>query len=298
MSKKKNPNAKRILIIGGSGFIGKNSIIKFTEYHLGDMLNMDKQESVLGIKTIYVELKYPILSEIRRFSPEYIIYLASLNEYECKDLKEAYKVNVEGLEKVLEELIDYDGLKKFIYVSDYKLYLPPIPFKEDNKIHTSNNYLKTKYAAERVCFKYINQFGMPIIIFRSSHIYGPYDKNPTDDITSFIESAYKYNSIHVYNNNVYDYLYITDFIKALIMSFDTLYTGILNIGTGQCYESVSIAKYISAKLQVKYVVDNNTVYNVYLNDISLAKDVLGVSTFTNINLGIDHLIEYYKYLKK
>jgi dTDP-D-glucose 4,6-dehydratase len=50
----KSENEKKILIIGGSGFIGRNSIIKFTEYHLGKILNLDKEPSILGVKTIYI----------------------------------------------------------------------------------------------------------------------------------------------------------------------------------------------------------------------------------------------------
>ncbi len=112
----KSENEKKILIIGGSGFIGRNSIIKFTEYHLGKILNLDKEPSILGVKTIYMNLMYPILSSIRRFAPDYIIYLASLNEHESENFNIAYKINVTGLESVLEELIDYEGLKKFIYI--------------------------------------------------------------------------------------------------------------------------------------------------------------------------------------
>jgi nucleoside-diphosphate-sugar epimerase len=290
----KNRNEKKILIVGGSGFIGRNSIIKFTEYHIGKMINMDKEISGLGIKTIYIDLKFPILSEIRKFAPDYIIYLASLNETESDDFDLAYKINVTGLEYILQELIDYENLKKFIYVSDYKLYTDPLPFTEHSDIQTNNNYLKTKYEAEKVCTKYINQFGFPIIIFRASSIYGPYDRKNSDIISSYIKSAYTNKYIEILNNNIYDYLYITDFIRAIILSFDTLYTGVINIGSGQGFENINIARYIAFKLNISYAVKNNTVYEIHVNDITNIKNVLSWSPEISISKGIDKTMTYFK----
>ena len=294
LNSSKNRNEKKILLIGGSGFIGRNSIIKFTEYHIGKMINMDKEISGLGVNTIYIDLKFPILSEIRRFAPDYIIYLASLNENECDDLDLAYKINVHGLESVFQELIGYENLKKFIYISDYKLYTDPLPFNEKSDIQINNNYLKTKYEAEKICYKYINQFGFPIIIFRASNIYGPYDRKNSDIISTYIKSAYTKKYIEILNNNIYDYLYITDFIRAIIFSFGTLYTGILNIGSGQGFENINIARYIAFKLNISYVVKNNTVYEIHVNDITNIKNILSWAPEISIAKGIDKTMTYFK----
>lgn len=293
----KSENEKKILIIGGAGFIGRNSIIKFTEYHLGKVLNLDKEQSILGVKTIYMNLMYPVLSSIRRFAPDYIIYLASLNESESKDFDIAYKINVAGLESVLEELIDYEGLKKFIYISDYKLYTGELPFREDSKMNLDSNYLRTKYEAEKTCYKYINEYGFPIIIFRASNLYGPYDRKNPDIIYSYIQSAYRNKLIEVRENNIYDYLYITDFIRAMILSFDTLYTGAINIGSGRGVESINVAKYIAEKLKVEIKIESNICKEQYINNIESIKNVLSWKPAISINSGIDKTITYFKSLK-
>ncbi len=290
----KSKDQKRILIIGGSGFIGKNSIIKFTEFNIGNMLNLDKDFSLLGVKTIYMDLRSPIFTEIRRFMPEYIIYLASLNDYECDDLNIATRINVDALERIYQELIGYETLKKFIYISDYKLYSSTPPFKENDSIKKNNNYLITKSLAEEICLKYIKEYSIPSIIFRASNIYGPLDQKKNDIISNMIKQALRTDNIIIENNNIYDYLYISDFIKALIKSLDCEFCGIINIGSGKATETINIAKYISSALNTKIEIKNNTIYEFYLNDITKVQNILNWNPRIELSVGIDNTIKYLK----
>ncbi len=284
---------RKILLVGGSGFIGTNIITKFTEYKVGDILNLDKKNASLGIKTKYVDLQEPIFSEIQRFNPDNIIYLASLSENSCDDIKKARTINVNGLSSLLQELVEYTGLKSFIYLSDYRLYKDNVPFTEASNILPSNNYLQTKLEAEQLLLKHQEEYGLPVLILRVSSLYGPFfNLNYYNFLTSTLLQAVKNQTIEVLDNNIYDYLYISDLVSSIIASFETNYTGVLNIGSGIGYSNIDIAKYIADQLKIDLNIKNNITDNVYINNILFAKNILGWQPNVDIEKGIKETIKH------
>ena len=284
---------RKVLIIGGSGFVGTNIITKFTEYKVGEILNLDKKNASLGIKTKYLELQEPIFSEVHRFSPDNIIYLASLSENSCDDIKKARSINVDGLSSLLQELVEYTGLKSFIYLSDYGLYKDNVPFIESSNVLPSNNYLQTKLEAEQLLFKHQQEYGLPVLVLRVSSLYGPFfNLNYYNFLTNTLLQAVKNHTIEVSNNNIYDYLYVSDLVSSIIASFETDYTGVLNIGSGIGYSNIDIAKYIADQLKIEIKIKNNITDNVYINNITFAKNILGWQPNVNIEKGIKETIKH------
>ncbi len=284
---------RKVLIIGGSGFVGTNIITKFTEYKVGEILNLDKKNASLGIKTKYLELQEPIFSEVHRFNPDNIIYLASLSENSCDDIKKARSINVDGLSSLLQELVEYTGLKSFIYLSDYGLYKDNVPFIESSNVLPSNNYLQTKLEAEQLLFKHQQEYGLPVLVLRVSSLYGPFfNLNYYNFLTNTLLQAVKNHTIEVSNNNIYDYLYVSDLVSSIIASFETDYTGVLNIGSGIGYSNIDIAKYIADQLKIEIKIKNNITDNVYINNITFAKNILGWQPNVNIEKGIKETIKH------
>ena len=284
---------RKILLVGGSGFIGTNIITKFTEYKVGDILNLDKFNAPLGIKTKYIDLEEPMFNEVHRFNPDNIIYLGSLSENSCDDINKARLINVNGLSSLLQELIEYTNLKSFIYLSDYKLYKDNVPFTERSNILPSNNYLQTKFEAEQLLLKHQQEYGLPVLILRISSLYGPFfNLNYYNFLTSTLLQAVKNHTIEVSNNNIYDYLYISDLVSSIIASFENDYTGVLNIGSGIGYSNIDIAKYIANELKIELKINNNITDNVYINNITFAKNILGWQPNVNIEKGIKETIKH------
>lgn len=290
---------KKILLIGGSGFIGSNIIIKFLEYKLGKILNLDSSISQNLVKTEYVDIIIPGITKIRSFEPDYVIHLASLPEQgTIQNPNFGHKVNIGGLSNTLEELIDYSKLKKFIYLSDYKIYQDTPPFKENSNTFPSNEYLRQKIEAEKIIKKYADEYGIPYLILRVSNIYGEYARDNNSFIEEAITSAIQKKEIIIKDNSIYDYLYISDLIKAIILSFENAFNGTLNIGSGIGYSRENLARYIKELLGQDIKIENipGTENNqrVYINDIIQAKNILSWDPKTTIQNGIRETIKYFK----
>ena len=284
---------KRILLIGGSGFIGVNLIVKFIEYKIGKILNIDKNPSPLGIKTEYVDLKMPLYPNIRNFKPQYIIYLANIQSEDISLSQYSRDINVKGLEVLYQDLIDYTELKKFIYLSDYKVYSDNIPFTEKSEVKKRGIYLATKLEAEEISMKYLESYFIPIIILRLSDIYGLYSKTQTSFLSKSIKSAIQKNEIYIEDNNIYDYLYTSDLVQAIILTLDTTYTGILNIGSGRGYSNIDIVSIINEFIPSK-IKTGSFQQQSFINNITLAKNLLSWEPHTNIKTGIKNTIDYFK----
>jgi len=87
--------------------------------------------------------------------------------------------NVVGTHKLLEFCkTKAPGLKRFIHVSTDEVYGStsdnlPTGCVESCKLEPTNPYAATKAAAELLCFSYWKSFNFPVLITRSSNVYGP-----------------------------------------------------------------------------------------------------------------------------
>ncbi|MCL4393146.1 NAD(P)-dependent oxidoreductase [Patescibacteria group bacterium] len=284
---------KRILLIGGSGFIGVNIIIKFIEYKIGKILNIDKKPSPLGIKTEYIDLKMPLYPNIRNFKPQYIIYLANVYDDDISTANYTREINVKSLEKLYQDLIDYTEIKKFIYLSDYKVYFDNIPFTEKSEVKKRGVYLSTKLEAEEISLQYLESYFLPIVILRLSDIYGLYSENQHNFLSRSIQSAVQKKEIYIENNNIYDYLYTSDLVQSLILLLDSPYTGILNIGSGKGYSNIDIVSIINEFIP-SAIKTGNFQQQSFINNVTLAKNLLSWNPHTNIKTGIKNTIDYFK----
>ena len=150
--KKLNILKSKILILGGSGLLGKNLIKKFRNKGINNIFSMSKKSSEFKVDlTKYQDAK----KAISKINPEIIINaagLTSLNECE-KNPKKCFQINTQIVKNILK--IKSQQNFKFIQISTDQVYGPNknILNKENSKIKIVNNYAKSKYIAEKLCLK-------------------------------------------------------------------------------------------------------------------------------------------------
>lgn len=162
----------RILVTGGTGFIGR---------HLIESLNKEEHEiTIYAIDPIQIENVNIIIGDIRdetnlketfeKVRPELVFHLAAIVSYSApKELM--YSVNVEGTKNVVDKCLKYES--KMVFTSSVSVIgrFEGIA-NEDTPCKPFTTYGKTKLEAEKIVVKAYQENGLPISIIRPAPAYG------------------------------------------------------------------------------------------------------------------------------
>lgn len=173
---------EKILITGGSGFIGTNLINYLLNNKQYIILSIDiKQPKVESHRSIWKQVDICnsdlVKKTIQEFQPDYAIHLAARTDLRGKDLKE-YDANMGGVSNILNALEQISNLKRVIFASSMYVCEPgymPKDF-EDYAPHTL--YGESKVETEkRIKEKNPNYIWS---IVRPTSIWGPWFGEPYD----------------------------------------------------------------------------------------------------------------------
>jgi nucleoside-diphosphate-sugar epimerase len=197
---------KKIVIIGGAGFIGHNLAIKLKENNFEvsiiDGLEVNNLTSIIGN---YDNLPYPLLSKkiidsrldllsekkiplyvqdardyhslsaiIGNIKPEIIIHLAAVS-HALRSNKNPFNTFDHSL-RTLENALDASrsSTKHFIFLSSSMVYgnFKTSEATEESICEPIGIYGALKYAAEKIIIAYNQVFNLPYTILRPSALYG------------------------------------------------------------------------------------------------------------------------------
>lgn len=171
----------KILITGGSGFIGTNLIEKLlTENY--EILNLDAQTPKIKSHEAYwkkvdIRDREALRKSVIAFSPELVLHLAARTDLNGKSLED-YSANTDGVTNLLDALEELPNLKKVVFTSSMYVTEPgyvPADF-DDYAPHTI--YGESKVLTEKI-IKERNP-GYTWSIIRPTSIWGPYFGEPYD----------------------------------------------------------------------------------------------------------------------
>ena len=163
----------KILIIGGSGFVG-SFLIDAIDYE-DEVVNFDKKISQLHSNiTIIGNIIDKASIDLVMKDVKLVILLAAEHKDNVKPVKLYYDVNVKGTQNVLESMSDFN-VKNIIFTSSVAVYGINKNFpNEESKLDPFNHYGKSKFQAEELIkdwtVKDPNRSG---IIIRPTVIFGP-----------------------------------------------------------------------------------------------------------------------------
>lgn len=172
----------KILITGGSGFIGTNIIEYLLQQGYSGLLNIDVVKPKLAKHNAYwrkIDLcdKTSLVDAILSFSPEYVIHLGARTDLRGKELGD-YKANMQGVSNLLDVLDKCPSVKKAIFASSMYVCEPgyiPKNF-EDYAPHTL--YGESKVETEKRIKSRNPKYTWSII--RPTSIWGPWFGEPYD----------------------------------------------------------------------------------------------------------------------
>lgn len=180
----------KILITGGSGFIGTNIIDRLVVDEPDCMLlNIDKLKPRNTLHQAYWRevdiLDYNLLKEtIEKFNPVIIIHLAAVTDLNGKDLK-YYDANITGTENVIRIAAELPLLKKVIYTSSMYVCKPGFIPKDYDTYLPHTVYGESKVKTEQLV-KSIRNPSYSWTIIRPTSIWGAWFKEPYIDFFNIV----------------------------------------------------------------------------------------------------------------
>jgi nucleoside-diphosphate-sugar epimerase len=171
----------KILITGGSGFIGTNILSFLLDNEITNILNLDISEPVdrdhkSFWKKIDINSYNDLLCEVNRFQPTCIINLAADTGVDLKSLDD-FNTNINGVKNILQVSQLTDSIQHVLFFSTLLVckigYYP----KHDQDYNPSTPYGESKVIGETI----IRNFQSPNFtwtMLRPISIWGPWCNEP------------------------------------------------------------------------------------------------------------------------
>jgi len=181
---------------------------------------------------------------------EAVVHLAAESHVDRSILDAAafVRTNVLGTQTLLDAARQA-GVRRFVHVSTDEVYGAlgeTGHFTEDSPLAPNSPYAASKAASDLLVRAYVQTYGLPAVITRSSNNYGPY-QFPEKVMPLFITNAMEGRELPVYGDgqHVRDWLFVEDNCEGLRRVLHAGRVGeIYNIGGGQECTNLALARLI------------------------------------------------------
>ena len=197
----------KILITGGSGFIGTN-VVEFYLSKGWEVRNIDikepKQAEAAGcwVKCDITD-EAALMAAVQEFNPEYIIHLAARTDLEGKTVED-YKANTVGVENILKAAAMLNGLRKILITSSMLVchtgYIP----KDQFDYAPTTRYGESKVITENTVWTHKPACDWAIL--RPTSMWGPWFGVPYGNFFDIVKAGRYFHIGHRSCTKTYGYI--------------------------------------------------------------------------------------------
>lgn len=324
---------KKILLVGGCGFIGHNIALNLVEkgfnlkildglnvnnllsFQDSDLENKFLYRSILNSRLDLIENKkiplyicdardyHKVSSIIYDYHPDVIIHLAAVSHSNRsnKDPHNTFDHSLRTLENVLDASRSLKKLPHIIFFSSSMIYgnFNNIVVTEETNLQPVGVYGALKHCGELILKSYNQVFGIPFTTIRPSALYG--ERCVSRRVTQvFIENAIQGKTIQINGNgeDKLDFTYIDDLIQGVLQCINNekSFNSTFNITYGygrKIIELVDILREYFPKLKVNFNKKENFVPERGTLSIEKAKKVINYLPKFSLDQGYKKYIEWY-----
>ena len=309
---------KKILILGASGFIGKNLVDYLSAYNYelyGTYLkNKPKKNSKIKYYKVNLKEKKQVNEIIKNKD---IIIQSAATTGGIKDAKKnpaKYIADNAIMNSIILESIFYSNVKQFIFLSCSVMYessnkkLKEIDFNPNGKIYPSYfGGAWNKIYFEKMCEYYSKICKTKFTVIRHSNVYGPHDKFDLDKshlcsatIKKVLDNKNKRITVWGDGKEKRDLLFVDDLTNAIKLTFTKQKNKyeIFNIGSST---SISVKELVKKIIKISNKrIDISFDLKKPTNKFSLSLDSSKAYLFLkwkpnyNIDQGLKKTINWYK----
>ncbi len=224
---------KKVLITGGTGFLGVHLARKFLKEKyivtLFDLSDLDAKDLIGKVNVILGDIRNVKVVNKALVGQDYIVHAAAALPIQV-DKKVIFGVNIDGTRNVLASALK-NKAKRLVFISSTAVYGVPkhLPEKETSPLDPIGNYGISKIEGEKLCMQYQKK-GLQVNIIRPKTFLG------TERLGVFelwFEAIYQNQRVYVLGrgNNKYQLLAVTDIADAIEKALTCKANGeIFNIG--------------------------------------------------------------------
>ncbi len=302
-------SAKHILVTGSSGMIGTALCEALLEIPGMRVTGVDWKENTwnprLQEHTIMVDLRdrAAVMEKLPKDVDVIVHLAANARVYDLVQDPSMARDNIETTFNVLEFARE-NHIPKFIFSSSREVYGNTDVFVhkegEANHANCESPYTASKIADEAMIWAYHRCYGMDIMIFRFSNVYGRYDDS-NRAVPLFIRKAKQNEPITIFGKEkLLDFTFLDDTVRGVMLGierFDVAKNHVINLATGKGVTILEVAERIVKELgsSSALTIENTRTGEVmkYIADIAEARSLLGYEPTIEIEEGIARSITWY-----
>ncbi len=311
-----NPEAPKILVTGGAGFIGSNFVRYFLDKNPGvTVVNLDLLTYAGNLENLADIANHPrhrfvrgdindaTLVDTLAAEVSGIIHFAAESHVDRAILAPDIfvRTNVLGTHTLLAAARKHRHAR-FVHVSTDEVYGSRLEgyFDETSPLSPSSPYSASKAGSDHLALSYFKTYGLPVIVSRCSNNYGPY-QFPEKLIPLMITHALNDRPLPVYGDGLYarDWLHVLDHCEAIDRIWHLGQPGeIYNIGGQGDRTNLDLVRLILKRLGkpeslIAYVKDRPGHDRRYAINPDKIKRELGWQASHPFEKAIDETIQWY-----
>lgn len=244
---------KKILVIGGAGFIGSHVVDELLKTDVAQVVIYDnftrgKHSNIAPYLKDPRCVIYANGGDVRDIDVldaamkgmDGVIHLAAMWLLHCKDFpRTAFHVNIEGTFNVLEACVR-NNIQRLVYSSSASVYgdAVEVPMTEKHPFNNRNFYGASKIAGEAMCRAFHDRYGLNYVGLRYMNVYGPHQDQTAayTGVVPIMLNKIDANETPIINGDgtqAYDFVSVQDTARCNVLALRAEVTDeFYNVGTG------------------------------------------------------------------